>query len=110
MDRDWFGRTRRIRAEKMNCNSDFSNQNQAIDLNNNYIELDSNDAANSFDDHSANSSPTETSDSRTSIESEFHPSPFQHNRNVQTRDDIEFIVDTYLFIEKTRSLLLSFCW
>lgn len=92
----------------MNCNSD--NSNQAIDLNNNHIEL--HDVANSFTDHDqqASSPRTEANDRQSSIEHEFDPSPFQHNRNVQTRDDIEFIVDTYLFIEKTRSLLLSFCW
>lgn len=89
----------------MNCNSD----NPAIDLNNNYLELASSDAF--FTDHNQPANASRTEDSASNAEHEFNPSPFQqHNRNVQTRDSIEMLVDTYLFIEKTRSLLLSFCW
>ena len=82
----------------MSCNSDFNDQ--MMDLNNNYIELNNNDL-NAFDNNQY--------DNQTSIENEFNPNSF--HRNVQARDDIvEYIVDTYVFLEKTRSLLLSFCW
>lgn len=96
----------------MDCNSDLNNQ--IVDLNNNYIgsnEL-TNHLMDTFEDRTPTSSPVEFSDtnpsSETSIGNEFiNPNHF-HNDRVQTRDDIEFIVDMYLFIEKTKSILLSF--
>lgn len=96
----------------MNCNGDFNSQ--MMDLNNNYIELN-NDLMDSLDnnqysDNLITTTQINSNDNQTSIQNEFSATPF--DRNVQTRDDemIEFIVETYLFIEKSRSVLLSFCW
>lgn len=92
----------------MSCNSDLNN-NLIMDLNNNYIDLNAiNDLTDTFDTSVSND--LIENDNQTTIENEFSANSFQ-NRNIQhTRDDIEFIVDTYLFIEKTKSLLLCFCF
>jgi hypothetical protein len=82
--------------------SDFNNQ--IMDLNNNVLDY-------SFDNQYLTTEPiaNEFNDSQETIENEFNQFHFDHNQDVQSRDDIEFIVDTYLFIEKTKRFLLSFC-